>query len=415
MSKPKLLIVSRSTVLQHKAGGLETQLENLITYLKDYYDLTVLTTLVSDFSVFDKYTEDTRAYYTEKKDVNYIFLKNTVPGEYGYGWYENLLWQIPIKRNFNATNTSFRKIAAEYYSKKLKGEYKVILSQSSSAQDFKISKEKLIIINHGTTINEIMSRVHTLGTIKSPSFLKNLFRFILLDLPMLLYEFLINNPQLFSKSTKIILISTRLKKDFLTQHSKFANKVRVIPNGIDTKKFKPSVKNKKFTVLYFGRINKEKGIYTFLEVSKRLPEAYFQIFGDGPDRQYLESQLSKIFYNNVEYKGAVTNAEISRILSKSHVFLFLTKRKEGMPMSILESLSSGCAVVTTLSDSTLSESNSYYYVEDIEHSVSCIQKLMKTSFTEHRDRARETALKNFSLDTMGKQYRIVINKYLKQK
>ena len=46
-TKPKLLIVSRSTVFHTKSGGLETQLSNLVDYLKKYYEITILTTALT--------------------------------------------------------------------------------------------------------------------------------------------------------------------------------------------------------------------------------------------------------------------------------------------------------------------------------------------------------------------------------
>ena len=401
MKKPKLLIVSRTTIYHHQAGGVETQLENLLNYLKDYFDILVLTTALPRKTGTWK-TNQTRVF----KGVKYTFLKDTLPGEYGYSLYEALFWQIPFKRNLNSLGKSFRKKAGEYYKNNLKGSYPLVLSQSSSAQDFIITDEHLILINHGTTLNELKSRF------KGIKSLKDFIRFFALDLPVLTYEYLVNNPKLFKKASLIVLVSKTLKKDFESQHG-FKDKTLVIPNGIDTNLFKPKKKKRDFTVLYFGRIDSEKGIYDFLEVAKSLPKVTFEVFGSGPDQEDFALKARKL--ENVHYFGAVPNTEIAKKLSNSHIFLFLTKRKEGMPMSILESLSSGCVVVSTLKVPSLSKRTGYVYVSNTKSAKKAINKLYNNlnEFKDLSKNARMYALDNYSYKSMGESYLKILKKLLK--
>ena len=394
INKQKLLIVSRSTVFHNKSGGMETQLDNLIHYLKNYYDITVVTTALP-FKRKPRKINQIRVNH----GISYVFLKDTVPGEYGYNLYESLFWQIPIKRNFDSLNKKFTKKAAEYYKDKLQGKFSIILSQSSSAQNFTLSnKEKLILVNHGTTINEIRNRFN------SAKGIKDFVRFIFLDFPSLIYEYFVNNPKLFNESTKIVLISSRVKKDFNHQHKGYKNKVVVIPNGINTKKFKPLKKNKKFSVVYAGRIDYEKGLDRFLEVAKELPEIKFEIYGDGPDVLNIKYQISNI--KNLKYFGAVSNEKIAKIFGRSHVFLFLTKRREGMPMSILEALSSGCAVISTLKDRASLSKSGYVLVSSVSESISVLKKLRgnPSTFIKYSKLARNYAKNNYSYELMGKKY-----------
>ncbi len=393
MKKPKLLVVSRSTIYHHQAGGLETQLENLLNYLKKYFDVLVLTTALPR-KVGEWKTNQTRIF----NEITYVFLKDTIPGEYGFSLYETIFWQIPIKKNKKSLGKSFRKKAGNYFNKYLKGHYNLVLSQSSSAQDFNITNEHLVLINHGTTLNEIRSRFNGLKSAK------DWIRFLFLDIPILVYEYLINNPKLFKKSTKIVLVSDALKKDFSKQHKKFAYKTLVIENGIDTNLFYPKEKNKDFTILYFGRIDSEKGIYDFLKLAKKFKNVSFEVYGSGPDeKNFLKSSSN---FKNVNFFGSVPNYSIADKLSKSHIFLFLTKRKEGMPMSILESLSSGCVVVTTLQNTHLNSQMGYFYVSNPKEAEKIINKLYndKRLFLQASKKARDFALKNYSYKSMGTKY-----------
>lgn len=399
-NKEKLLIVTRSTVYHNKSGGLETQLNNLVEYLKDYFDITILTTAYPYKKTPPKINQTKIL-----RGVKYIFLKNSVPGEYGFTLYESLFWQVPFKHNIKSLNTNFRKQASLYYDKYLKKGFKVILSQSSSAQNFNIdTHQKLILINHGTSLNEIKNRYNSVKG------LKHFIRFLLLDLPVLVIEACVNNPILFKKAFKIVLISNRLKKDFEKQHKIFVPKTVVIPNGINTNVFKPLNKNDSFTVVYVGRIDYEKGLDNFISVAKNLPKIRFEIYGDGPDSRDIKNQTPSV--KNIIYKGSVSNKEIAKVFGTSHVFLFLTKRKEGMPMTILESLSSGCVVVTTLKDSSISGKNGYFNIDNVKKATNKIEYLYKNykEYAKLSTQSKLYATSNYDYRVMGASYLHLLKK-----
>ena len=396
--KKNLLIVSRSTVFHNKSGGLETQLDNLITSLKSRFYITVLTTKHPEYSGNINQIKIIQG-------VEYIFLNNTIPGENGFSLYENLLWQIPIKRNYKSLNKNFRKISARYFKYNLTKKYNLIISQSSAASYFKLNKnQKLFLVYHGTTINELKSRYAGLKNIK------DFVRFLCLDLPELLYEYLFNNPTLFKKANKIILVSKLLKKDFITQHKKFEKKVIFINNSIDTNKFVPAEKYKTPTVIFFGRINFEKGIDSFARVAKKMPNINFKVFGSGTDEFEFKKFIKKENIVNLKYYGEVDNTQISDVLSKSHIFLFLTKRKEGFPMSVLESISCGVVVVTTLDLSKINKNFPYINVKNEDEAVLEINKFIKNKeLLENQSKiARNFAVSNYSLLTMCKRYEKIL-------
>ena len=92
-----------------------------------------------------------------------------------------------------------------------------------------------------------------------------------------------------------------------------------------------------------GKLELRKGVWDVLAVAKALPEIRFRIVGWGPEEQAMRRAASA----NVEFVGAVRDADLAREYARASVF-FLPSRAEGSPVALLEAMASGCAVVCTL-------------------------------------------------------------------
>ncbi len=110
--------------------------------------------------------------------------------------------------------------------------------------------------------------------------------------------------------------------------------VHVIPNFI-------SVPSMPFcggdTVTFVGRLSHEKGPDRFVEIANSLPEISFEVFGDGPMRAELESQVTR----NIRFHGNVPSmAHRWRNIG----LLCISSRHEGLPMVALEAMANGVPV-----------------------------------------------------------------------
>jgi glycosyltransferase involved in cell wall biosynthesis len=139
-----------------------------------------------------------------------------------------------------------------------------------------------------------------------------------------------------------------------------AEKVFVIPNGVDTLRFAPvpdaaSIRHEigvgptDAVVSIVAALRPEKNHELFLEVARRvtrrIPTAKFLIIGDGPHRAPLEQQAAELgVAESVRFLGA--RDDVPRLLSTSNVFA-LTSHNEASPVSILEAMSVGKPVVAT--------------------------------------------------------------------
>ncbi len=75
---------------------------------------------------------------------------------------------------------------------------------------------------------------------------------------------------------------------------------------------------------------------------------HLDILGDGEARASLEELTADLQLNEmVTFHGNVPHAEVLRILSGSHLFVFPTRVKEGFPKAVLEAMACGLPVIAS--------------------------------------------------------------------
>lgn len=106
------------------------------------------------------------------------------------------------------------------------------------------------------------------------------------------------------------------------------------------------------TVLFLGLLIPTKGLSDLVQaaekVSKRGLDVRFAICGEGPERQNLQRLVEDLGLSEmVSLEGWVEDSAKTTWLSKSYIFV-LPSYKEGMPVAILEAMTFGLPVVSTL-------------------------------------------------------------------
>lgn len=148
----------------------------------------------------------------------------------------------------------------------------------------------------------------------------------------------------------------------LVENERFpAEKVHVIPNGVDVERFCFSLADRQrlraelglaetaHVVGIVAALRREKNHTLFLraaaKVVKHLPETRFVIVGDGPEREKLELTAREAqLEGNVLFLG--TRTDVPQLLSALDVFA-LTSHNEANPVSILEAMAVERPVVST--------------------------------------------------------------------
>lgn len=96
---------------------------------------------------------------------------------------------------------------------------------------------------------------------------------------------------------------------------------------------------KKDYILEFGKLCKDKGTETLLEVAKRMPNEKFVFVGYGPAIDLMKN------IPNVEYLGFKGGEELNRIIAEAKISVCPSEWYENCPFSVIESISYGTPVV----------------------------------------------------------------------
>ena len=136
-------------------------------------------------------------------------------------------------------------------------------------------------------------------------------------------------------------------------------KIRVVPNGVDTQKFKPTedcsgIKNViggdgKHVVLFVGNLIPRKGLHYLIEAAKNiteeLEETKFVVVGDGPLKSHLiDYSKEQGVADNFVFLGSVPDDLLHRLYSCADVFAS-PSIQEGQGITLLEAQASGKPVV----------------------------------------------------------------------
>ena len=148
----------------------------------------------------------------------------------------------------------------------------------------------------------------------------------------------------FLRNVKAVTISDTARKGLL----RYTKNVVQIPHAVDLEVFKPCKKLDKFTVLFTGRLVREKGIKDILEIAKELPEIDFRFAGSGS----MESEVRDCTLPNVKFFGRISDRdELAKVFGESSVFVLNSFKIKGWEelygIVLLESLSCGTAVIST--------------------------------------------------------------------
>ena len=132
-----------------------------------------------------------------------------------------------------------------------------------------------------------------------------------------------------------------------------AERVRIIPNGLDLDRFPPFVHGGRIrTLVTVANLREEKSHDVLLSAFARVlsaadapHELVLKIVGDGPQRGALERQAATLgISGRVEFLGH--REDVPEILASSDVFV-LPSRSEAFPNSAIEAMAAGLPVVAS--------------------------------------------------------------------
>jgi glycosyltransferase involved in cell wall biosynthesis len=167
-----------------------------------------------------------------------------------------------------------------------------------------------------------------------------------------------------NKAKKIIVTSTALKNELVSKLPETKEKVKIIPIGLDTDKFKPTRKASELASKYkgkilltIGRLSEQKGIQYLLRALHHVigenPTVKLLIIGEGSYREELVRIIRELgLEKQVIFVGAVPHERIADYLSVADIFVFpsLSDKRfgtEAFGVVLLEALATKTPVVAT--------------------------------------------------------------------
>ncbi|MGA3286518.1 MAG: glycosyltransferase family 4 protein [Bacteroidota bacterium] len=123
---------------------------------------------------------------------------------------------------------------------------------------------------------------------------------------------------------------------------------RIFPIGtpFDSSAHTPSKKNNGW-LLYFGRVVKEKGIFTLLKAMKELPESKLLVIGWGEAYAEAQAMILKEHIYNVHFRGPKYGSELAEIIQNALAVVLPTEWYDNSPVAMLHALSLGKPVIAS--------------------------------------------------------------------
>ncbi len=126
-------------------------------------------------------------------------------------------------------------------------------------------------------------------------------------------------------------------------------RLRIIPNAVDPKRFKPGGFTRKNYILYVGRLVRRKGVHVLIDAFRILRsrgiDARLLIAGQGYLEKFLKIKASRI--EGVRFLGEISEDEKAELFSKAYVSVLPSLVGESFGVVILESFASGTPVVAS--------------------------------------------------------------------
>jgi glycosyltransferase involved in cell wall biosynthesis len=150
------------------------------------------------------------------------------------------------------------------------------------------------------------------------------------------------------RGATLVQVTTDTMRDDITQRlgDGVANRVRVVPNFVDTDAFRPHPEiQPAFDVVFVGRFGREKNVAALLEAVRDLPIRLLMIGGGGA----MPAELQPIVEGGaavVEWRGQVPHHQLAAALCEAKLFV-LPSLYEGHPKALLEAMACGLPVLVT--------------------------------------------------------------------
>jgi len=168
----------------------------------------------------------------------------------------------------------------------------------------------------------------------------------------------------FYKQVDMFLFQSEFTRDIFVKFGYDIKKTHIIENPYDCSDVQPKYEGKNY-ILYFGRIEKEKGIYTLLNAMKLLPNAALKVVGNGTEYENCLNYIAEKSITNVSFLGPKWYKDLEPIIKDCEFVVVPSEWYEPSPYVVLQSFSYGKPVVASnmggLNDLVIDNENGFLF------------------------------------------------------
>lgn len=145
------------------------------------------------------------------------------------------------------------------------------------------------------------------------------------------------------KFDHFISVSNFLRKKMI-QYDIPEDKISTVHNFVDVSNFTPNYSEGDY-VLYFGRVDRSKGIFTLIEAAESLKQFPLYIAGEGEAMPEVERFIEQNGCEHIHLLGFKHGDELRELILNSTCTVLPSEWYENCPMSVLESFAYGKPVI----------------------------------------------------------------------
>lgn len=169
------------------------------------------------------------------------------------------------------------------------------------------------------------------------------------------------NRMLLRRRDHVVAVGRSVKEALIDNEGISAHRIEVIPNGIDTERFRPSESSRMdvraelgigpedYLVLMVARLDPIKDHLTAIRAAAlartKVPGLKLVLVGDGPERGTIENYVRERNLGSLVHLLG-TRHDVPRLLTGADTLL-LTSVSEGIPLTVIEAMATGVPVIGT--------------------------------------------------------------------
>lgn len=150
--------------------------------------------------------------------------------------------------------------------------------------------------------------------------------------------------RVFGAAARVALPTPAIVADVVRRLPAVQPRIHLIPNYVETERFRPLSSTKRYDLIFVGRLNAQKNLPALLDALKDQPYTA-ALIGQGEEGAGLKATYGTL-NGRITWIDRVPNDELPALLNQARAFI-LPSLQEGLPKVLLEAMACGLPVIGT--------------------------------------------------------------------